>query len=352
MVTGAIAHFVYENVVPSWSGTMPSLAPLWRSLDFAGRNGPVILLLGVLIGLVLPSLADLARPLMGLAIFCFTLGAFLKVDAPAFRAEAAHPLRLILLLIWASFGVPVLALLVAAAWHAEDATAQGLLLAVLAPTVGSAAAVATMLGLRAPLAMLASLAATLAAPASLPLFAALAGGPHLSIDPWQMMRVLLVIVGGAAAAAMLLRRFAGGFVCGNPQVMTGIAVAGLLLVAVAAMRGMQPRLLADPGGAAAVLALAFGINIALQALGTLLFLRCGASVALTAGLVSGNRNVTLAWAAAGYGLPFDTEIAMAMCIFPIFMLPALFRWLIPQPAELFQRIEPMTVPAAGASGRG
>ena len=116
-----------------------------------------------------------------------------------------------------------------------------------------------------------------------------------------MMWTLLLIVGGAALSAALLRRFAGGFVRGNPQVMTGIAVAGLLLVAVAAMRGMQPRLLADPGGVAVMLAVAFAINIALQALGTLLFLRAGAAEALTAGLVSGNRNVTLAWAAAGMG---------------------------------------------------
>ena len=138
-------------------------------------------------------------------------------------------------------------------------------------------------------------------------------------------------------SAALLRRFAGGFVRGNPQVMTGIAVAGLLLVAVAAMRGMQPRLLADPGGVAVVLAVAFAINIALQALGTLLFVWAGAAEALTAGLVSGNRNVTLAWAAAGMGLPAETELALAMCVFPIFVLPALFRWLIPRPAALFRR---------------
>jgi ACR3 family arsenite transporter len=125
-------------------------------------------------------------------------------------------------------------------------------------------------------------------------------------------------------------------------------VAGLLLVAVAAMRGMQPRLLADPGGVAVVLAVAFGINVALQALGTLLFAWAGAAEALTAGLVGGNRNVTLAWAAAGMGLPAETELALAMCVFPIFMLPALFRWLIPRPAALFRRRPAaQAIPASG-----
>jgi BASS family bile acid:Na+ symporter len=319
-----------------------------RLLDFAGRNGPLILLFGVLTGLVLPPLAELARPLMGLAVFCFTLGAFLKVDGPAFRAETARPVLLGLVLLWATFGVPLLVVLLGRLFGTADDMAQGLVLATLAPPVGSAAAVAVMLGLSAPIALIASVVATALAPISLPLLAAWAGGPQLSIDPWHMMWTLLLIVGGAALSAALLRRFAGGFVRGNPQVMTGIAVAGLLLVAVAAMRGMQPRLLADPGGVAEVLAIAFGINVALQGLGTLLFVWAGAAEALTAGLVSGNRNVTLAWAAAGMGLPAETELALAMCVFPIFMLPALFRWLIPRPAALLRR-RPVA-PAIAVSG--
>ncbi|HYZ35017.1 MAG TPA: hypothetical protein VE684_22385 [Crenalkalicoccus sp.] len=48
-----------------------------------GRNGPALLCGGVLIGLVAPSLSEVARPLMGVAVFVFTLGAFLKVDTAA-----------------------------------------------------------------------------------------------------------------------------------------------------------------------------------------------------------------------------------------------------------------------------
>ena len=53
---------------------------LSQSLAFAGRNGPWLLLFGVLVGLVLPPLAEAAYPLMGMAVFIFTLGAFLKVE--------------------------------------------------------------------------------------------------------------------------------------------------------------------------------------------------------------------------------------------------------------------------------
>src|SRR3954470_15741590 len=98
-----------------------------RLLDFAGRNGPLILLFGVLTGLVLPPLAALARPLVGLAVFCFTLGAFLKVDGPAFRAEAARPALLGLLLVWATLGVPLLVVLLARLAGTADDLAEGLI---------------------------------------------------------------------------------------------------------------------------------------------------------------------------------------------------------------------------------
>ena len=314
------------------------LVALRRCLDLAGRKGPVVLLFGVGVGVLIPPLAELARPLMGLAVFCFTLGAFLKVEAAEFRAEARRPWLLAALLAWSALGVPLLAVAAVRVAGHDDALTEGLLLATIGPPVGSAAAVAVMLGLSAPLALIASVAATLAAPLTLPLFATLGGGPVLSVDPWRMMLNCVAIVGGAALAATLIRRFAGGFVRANPQVMTGVAVAGLLLVALASMRGMQPLLLADPARVLGVLALAFAINMALQVLGAAIFGAAGAVAALTAGLVSGNRNVTLAWAAAGTALPQDTELGLAMCVFPIFMLPALFRWLVPDPARLFLRV--------------
>src|SRR5215212_2476930 len=60
-----------------------------KLLAAAGRHGPALLCSGVLVGLAAPPLAELARPLMGLAVFVFTLGAFLKVDGAAFQSETA-----------------------------------------------------------------------------------------------------------------------------------------------------------------------------------------------------------------------------------------------------------------------
>ncbi|MCB4822155.1 hypothetical protein [Roseicella aerolata] len=301
-----------------------------RLLALAGRNGPALLCGGVLIGFVAPPLAELARPLMGLAVFVFTLGAFLKVDGVAFRAEAADRRGLLLVLAWASFGVPLLAYALLLVLRPEPDLALGFLLCFLAPPVGSAAAIAAMLGLSAPLALLATVAATLAAPFYLPALSTALAGAALAIDPLLLSARLGVIVGGAAGTAWLLRRFAGRWVVDNPNAMTGIAVIGLLLVAIGAMRGMQAQILATPQAAALVLGLAFLANAGFQVVGALLFGAMDRTRALTVGLVSGNRNITLVWAAAA---PFlaerrGVELVLAMSVFPIFMLPAATRRLL------------------------
>jgi hypothetical protein len=45
-------------------------------LRWAGRNGALIVIAGVVIGLGVPMLSELARPYLAAAIFIFTFGSF------------------------------------------------------------------------------------------------------------------------------------------------------------------------------------------------------------------------------------------------------------------------------------
>jgi predicted Na+-dependent transporter len=287
-----------------------------------------------LIGLVSPTLAEAARPLLGLAVFVFTLGSFLKVDLASFRKELARPVWTACMLAWTTFGVPLVMLGIVRLAQPEAGLAQGMMLCMLAPPVGSAAAIAAMLGLSAPLSLLATVAATILSPLYLPPLANWFAGYQLAVDPVAMTVRLLLIVGGACSCAVLLRRYAGRFVTENPHSMTGIAVLGLILVAIGAMRGMRDYFFAHPQEVVNCAALAFAANAGFQGLGAMLFARAGRVRALTVGLVSGNRNVTLAWAAASASLmgQQQVELYLAASVLPIFMLPALTRpvlaWLL------------------------
>ena len=299
-------------------------------LAFAGRNGPLLLFFGVLIGLVVPPLAAAAKPWMGASVFVFTLGSFLKVDGASLRAELRRPARAAGVLGWTLFGVPLLAWIFCQVLGFPPQMTLAIVLCMLGPPVGSAAAMAAMLDLNAALALVATVVVSLLAPVYMPPLAALLGGSIAHIDAAGMLLRILVVIGAAAAVAFVLRRCAGAFVAQNPSAMTGVSVVGLLTVAIGAMDGMPHHVLGHGWLAAQLMALAFAVNAAFQAIGALLFRRLGAVDALTVGLVSGNRNVTLVWVAVAPWL-VDLPLVgayLAASVFPIFMLPLLTRPLI------------------------
>jgi BASS family bile acid:Na+ symporter len=197
-------------------------------LAFAGRQGPLLLFFGVVIGFVFPALAATAKPWMGAAVFVFTLGAFLRVDRNDFRAELRRPQRAVAVLAWTLAGVPALAWVLVHVVSVPAEIGLAIMLCMLAPPVGSAAAMAAMLGLNAALALAATIVVSVLAPLYLPPIAALIGGSAEHIDAVAMLGRIVAVIGAAAGTAVLLRRFAGAFVVRNPSAMTGVSVVGLL----------------------------------------------------------------------------------------------------------------------------
>jgi len=315
---------------PAPSGKVTAMSRFLNWLSAIGRHGPLLLCIGVTVGLFVPPLAAQARPAMGLAVFVFTLGAFLKVDRADFAREATRRWRLILILAWTIVGVPVLAFILTKLINLPRESEWGIILACLAPPVGSAAAIAAMLGLNAPLALIITTIATVATPIYIPLLVKLMIDAELTIDGLTMSVRLVAIVGGAALVSWLLKGFAKDTVERNPHAMTGISVIGLIVVAVGATHGIDKYIFAEPLWALELLSIAFAINVFFQIISALLFARLGQICSFTVGLLSGNRNVTLIWTASA---PFvsaypGVELFLAMSVFPIFMLPLLTKHVV------------------------
>ena len=110
----------------------------------------------------------------------------------------------------------------------------------------------------------------------------------------------------------------------DPKAAAGVSVIGLMIVGLAVTHGVSP-LVGDVGHFLSLLAMAAGCNVGLSLLGALVFLPGGYQEALTIGLLSGNRNVTLAWAVAGSSLPWDAQAYLATCVIPILALPLLLK---------------------------
>jgi bile acid:Na+ symporter, BASS family len=297
-------------------------------LRFAGKNGAWVVITGVLLGLCFPALSALTRPYLAVAIFLFTFGSFLKIDAASIREQVRHGNVAALMVLWANLGVPLAVFAIIRLTHPGPDLAQGLLFWALVPTSPACVAFAAILGLRTPLALLATVLATAASPFYLPLLAAALGGYQLTVDPMAMSVQLLSIVGGAGLAAWLVKRFAAGFIRDNPDAITGIAVFALILAGLGSMRGMQAYFLSQPVVALQLLALSYGLNLGFQLCGTLIFWRCDRSSALTAGLISGTRTITLAWVVLGAGVLPLADVFFATGMVAKYTCPALTKWLV------------------------
>ena len=109
-----------------------------------------------------------------------------------------------LVLAWVGLALP-LAAAILLSFSADPSLRAGVLLSLLAPPVGSAAAIAGMLGLRPRLALLVSIALTLLTPISIPCFATVLG-LGIAFDMGGLAIRLFSIIGAAGLVAFLAIR--------------------------------------------------------------------------------------------------------------------------------------------------
>ena len=297
-------------------------------LRWAGRNGALIVIAGVLLGLGVPLLAELARPYLAVAIFAFTFGSFLKVDAKSLGAEISNVKRNALMILWATLGVPlVIMAFIVIAKPGEELT-QGLLFWALVPASPACVAFAAILRLNVTIALLATVVGTALAPFYIPALAALFAGYRLDIDPWRTCLQLTLLIGGAFLASAVAKRLAGAFIRENPEAMTGIAVLAMFLAGMGSMRGMQAHLLAQPTTSLGFVALAYLLLFGAELVGTFLFWRYGGAAALTAGLISGTRTITLAWVVLGHNILPLADLFLAASMVAKYTAPGLTKQLL------------------------
>jgi predicted Na+-dependent transporter len=297
-------------------------------LRWAGQNGAAVVIAGVLIGLCVPLLSELARPYLAVAIFIFTFGSFLKFDGRSLGSEIANVTRNALMVLWATFGVPLIVLLIMLVARPGPELAQGLLFWSLVPASPACVAFAAILRLNIPIALMATVLGTAASPFYIPALAALFGGYRLDIDPLQTCLHLVLLVGGAFLASVAAKRLASTFIRENPEAMTGIAVLAMLLAGMGSMRGMQAHLLAQPATSLSFVLLAYVLLFGAELTGTLLFWRYGRTAALTAGLISGTRTITLAWVVLGDKVLPLADLFLAASMVAKYTAPGLTKWLL------------------------
>jgi BASS family bile acid:Na+ symporter len=295
-------------------------------LQWAGRNGAAVVIAGVVIGLCVPMLSELARPYLAVAIFIFTFGSFLKFDGRSVRNDGAYVRQVALMVLWTTFGIPLIIALLIAVAHPGPELAQGLLFWALAPASPACVAFAAILQLNISIALLATVIGTALSPFYIPALASAFGGYNLDIDPLATCLHLVLLIGGAFLASVAAKRLASSFIRENPEAMTGIAVFAMFLAGMGSMRGMQAHLIAQPQISLGFVLLAYLMLFSAELVGTFLFWRYGRNVALTAGLISGTRTITLAWVVLGNKVMPLADLFLATSMVAKYTAPGLTKW--------------------------
>ncbi|CAG1000333.1 hypothetical protein BURK1_02810 [Burkholderiales bacterium] len=284
---------------------------------------------GVLVGLAVPPLATLARPLLVPTLLIPLALALVRLDWAAAGAWRRRPAVVAALLAFILVASPVLVWAITRALERAGFPAtlsQALVLMAASSPIVSNVAIALLLRLDAPLAVVVVLGGTALVPLTLPIAAEALVGVSIDMSLAEFMVRLLLMVGGAFLAAWLIRRFVPARVlAANHELLDGLTVLNLLLFGLAIMDGVTAYAIARPGYVALAIAAAYLFNLLLQAAGGLAFRRLGTTEALTVALLCGNCNMGLVLVALEGRASFDVVVFFALAQIPMYTLPALLK---------------------------
>ncbi|MCO7632993.1 hypothetical protein NJF54_14250 [Pseudomonas guariconensis] len=294
------------------------------------RRGPAVLASGCAIGLLLPSSAEAARPLLPMMVFIFVLGTLLRIDnrevviaVKNLKVSVIFPLLMVA-------ACPYLFGMGAYAISGNQELSLAIAVAVAAPPASGNVAVARMLGLDPSMSLVVVLCSMVLIPVTAPAVLHVFGnGLLLLIDPWELAARLALLIGGAEGVAILIRHFSHDIVARHGLAIDGIVVLALFIFSIGTMAGLQSTILEKPVGVAAMIAVAYGVNFVLQ----LMFggLYPGSLMSkFTMALNGGNRNVGLLWSALGVTVSPTMALYFACCQLPIHTMPKILQFFLPK----------------------
>ncbi|MGH1361411.1 MAG: hypothetical protein ACRBC3_21830 [Burkholderiaceae bacterium] len=292
-------------------------------LEWLGRRASFALPIAVFVGLALPPLANLMGPLLTAAVIGTLTSVVIRLDWSRLSDAVFAPRLPILILSWQLLASPLLLWWLAGLLGLPPALMIVVVLQAAAPPIGSVAAFALFIGLDATRAMVCTVVTTIALPVTLTMLVGLllpeAG---INIDPWRFFGWVSLVVATPFVVGALVRKVVGLQALNrNDDLLAGVNVILLAIFAIALMDGVTARILQQPAQMAQLFGLGCLATGALHLLGFILFRSAGIETALTAALISGNRNMglILVVTAGSAGEVFALYVGMAQI--PMYFAP-------------------------------
>jgi len=301
-----------------------------RVLAFLGRHAMTAMVAGVFIGLLVPPLATLMRPLLAPSVWLLLVVSLLRVDTREGLAHLSRPGRLVVLLFCFLVILPVGMQGLLSLTPLPPGLIGAMVLAAGSSVLISTPTFALLMGLDGAIILLVMLGTTLLMPVTLPTVALVLLGLELEMSSWELMGRLVFLVGSAVILAMVSRKVIGKVrLKARAEVLDGAAVVTLIIFAIAIMDGLAARLMAEPGFVLFVIAASFavytGLLIATSAVLAIIVPQWGRRLNLSVGLASGARNLGVILAVMPANADPDMLLYFAAGQFPIYIMPAVLK---------------------------
>lgn len=299
-------------------------------LAFLGRHAMTAMVAGVFIGLLVPPLATLMRPLLAPSVWLLLVVSLLRVDTREGLAHLSRPGRLVMLLFCFLVVLPVGMQGLLSLTPLPPGLIGAMVLAAGSSVLISTPTFALLMGLDGAIILLVMLGTTLLMPVTLPTVALVLLGLELEMSSWELMGRLVLLVGSAVIFSMVSRKVIGKVrLKVRAEVLDGAAVVTLIIFAIAIMDGLAARLMAEPSFVLFVIAASFavytGLLIATAAVLAIIVPQWGRRLNLSVGLASGARNLGVILAVMPANADPDMLLYFAAGQFPIYIMPAVLK---------------------------
>lgn len=289
-----------------------------------------MLAVAVLVGIVLPPLSSLLRPLLFPSIFFLMLLSLMQIDLRGLnRAHTPPAWQVSSIIAWQMVLLPLIVGCIHVFTPLPGAWTEIMFLTACASTIFGAPAFAQLIDLDAGLTLVGMIATSLVMPVSFPLLVIWILGTTGDFDFMNYVMRLLIFIVCPTGIAILYQ--------GTVQIKTRRnhdsllrygTVLFLVVFALAIMDGIGERFATDTGAMIGLLGLAFGVHFLFFASTVLVFGWMNRDIRWTAGLLNGYRNLSLLLAVAGTLVPVDFIVFVALWQIPMFIMPLLTRRLL------------------------
>jgi BASS family bile acid:Na+ symporter len=313
---------------------MQAISSAVSLFGFFGKHAAKALPLGVIIGLLLPSLASILQPLLVPALLVPLTLSLVRIESVQFRRSFSRWHWILLISCWILILRPTAVWLMLQAVSLPDALEKATLITSAAPPVTACVAIAVFLGVDAAIVAAITVVTMLLVPLSLPPVVYYFADLQIQADILQMSLRLAAFILCAFVFAGIIKKLMGSDqVKKNGSILDGISVVCIGIFIIAIMHGVSDMFARQPGYVILVLGVSTVLVFSLYVVATALFWRLGPGTAIAIGLVSGNCNMGLMYLVLADQAPLELLIFFAIGQIQMYFLPSIFAPLISKKLE-------------------